>query len=203
MVYSASQDGVKFLDNKNRKFVSVIIRVVKILEKFTNNYGKRLNFTKLARYLNLNTSEMDEIIGIILQFQELFINTFDKYRMKKEIKDNQIFLITLPKKLNLSIPNKIKLSIDDFNLLSDIIYIFKNVKRGKGFDITANGSELLSNIKELWNYYPYLFEVNENGLIYPSKFGLKLGELILSYKKSGKIIESIPLDEHIIMVEKN
>lgn len=203
MVYSASQDGVKFLDNKNKKFVSVIIRVVKILEKFTNNYGKRLNFTKLARYLNLNTSEMDEIIGIILQFQELFINTFDKYRMKKEIKDNQIFLITLPKKLNLSIPNKIKLSIDDFNLLSDIIYIFKNVKRGKGFDITANGSELLSNIKELWNYYPYLFEVNENGLIYPSKFGLKLGELILSYKKSGKIIESIPLDEHIIMVEKN
>lgn len=203
MVYSASQDGVKFLDNKNRKFVSVIIRVVKILEKFTNNYGKRLNFTKLARYLNLNTSEMDEIIGIILQFQELFINTFDKYRMKKEIKDNQIFLITLPKKLNLSIPNKIKLSIDDFNLLSDIIYIFKNVKRGKGFDITANGSELLSNIKELWNYYPYLFEVNENGLMYPSEFGLKLGELILSYKKSGKIIESIPLDEHIIMVEKN
>ena len=203
MVYSASQDGVKFLDNKNRKFVSVIIRVVKILEKFTNNYGKRLNFTKLARYLNLNTSEMDELIGIILQFQELFINTFDKYRMKKEIKDNQIFLITLPKKLNLSIPNKIKLSIDDFNLLSDIIYIFKNVKRGKGFDITANGSELLNNIKELWNYYPYLFEVNENGLIYPSKFGLKLGELILSYKKSGKIIESIPLDEHIIMVEKN
>ena len=79
MVYSASQDGVKFLDNKNRKFVSVIIRVVKILEKFTNNYGKRLNFTKLARYLNLNTSEMDDIIGIILQFQELFINTFDNF----------------------------------------------------------------------------------------------------------------------------
>ena len=203
MVYSASQDGGKFLDNKNRKFVSVITRVVKILEKFTNNYKKRLNFTKLTHYLNLESSEVDEIITLILTFQELFTGTFNTYIMKKKIIDNQIFLITEPKKLYNSIPKKIKISPDNFNLLSDIIYMFKFVKRGKGFDVKANGTELLSSIKELWNYHPYFFEVNENGLMYPSEFGLKLGELILSYKKSGKIIESIPLDEHIIMVEKN
>jgi len=204
MVYSASQDSIKFGSNKSKKFVSVINRVVTILEKFTNNYEKRLNFTKLARLLNLNPSEVDEIITLILTFQEIFTSTFTTYIVKKKIVDNQIFLITEPKKSSqYIIPKKIKLSSDNFNLLSDIIYMFKFVKRGKGFDVKVNGNELLSNIKELWNYYPYFFEVNENGLMYPSEFGLKLGELILSYNKSGKAIESIPLDNHIIMVAKN
>jgi len=204
MVYSASQDSIKFGSNKSKKFVSVINRVVTILEKFTNNYEKRLNFTKLAHLLNLNPSEVDEIITLILTFQEIFTSTFTTYIVKKKIVDNQIFLITEPKKSSqYIIPKKIKLSSDNFNLLSDIIYMFKFVKRGKGFDVKVNGNELLSNIKELWNYYPYFFEVNENGLMYPSEFGLKLGELILSYNKSGKAIESIPLDNHIIMVAKN
>jgi hypothetical protein len=204
MVSSASQDSVKFGNNKNSKFVSVITRVMKILEKFANNYEKRLNFTKLARLLNLNPSEVDEIIKLILSFQELFTKTFTTYVVKKKIVDNQIFLITEPKKSSqFIIPKKIKLSSDNFNLLSDIIYMFKFVKRGKGFNVAVNGTELLSNIKELWNYHPYFFEVNENGLMYPSEFGLNLGELILSYKKSGRVIELIPLDNHIILVEKN
>ena len=187
----------------HNKFLSVINRVVKILEKFTNNYEKRLNFTKLARYLNLSSSEVDEIIALILIFQELFINTFEKYSMKKQIKDNQIFLISELKTANHFIPMKIKLSSSEFNLLSDIIYMFKFVKRGKGFNTAANGTELLSKIKELWNFHPYFFEENKNGLIYPSEFGLKLGEFILSYNKSGKVIDSIHLDNHIILVDKN
>ncbi len=204
MTSSASQGSKKFGSNKSVRFISVITRVVKILEKFTNYYEKRLNFTKLAGYLNLNPSEIDEVIILILTFQELFTRTFDTYIVKKKIIDNQIFLITEPKKCSQSIiPKKIKLSSKNFNLLSDIIYMFKFVKRGNGFDVKTNGTELSSSIKELWNYHPYFFEVNENGLIYPSEFGLKLGELILSYKKSGKVIESIPLDNHIILVEKN
>ena len=81
--------------------------------------------------------------------------------------------------------------------------MFKFVKRGKGFNVEANCTELLSNIKELWNYHPYFFEKHESGLMYPSKFGLKLGELILSYNKSGKVIDSMHLDNHIILVDKN
>lgn len=204
MTYSASQESKRFGSNKSIRFMSVITRVVKILENFTNNYEKRLNFTKLARYLNLNPFEIDEVIVLILKFQELFTRTFDTYNVKKKIINNQIFLITEPKKSSqFSIPRKIKLSFNNSNLLSDIIYIFKFVKRGNGFDIETNGTELLSNLKELCNYHPYFFEVNNNGLIYPSEFGLKLGELILSYNKSGKVIDSMHLDNHIITVEKN
>ncbi|MHA1987209.1 MAG: hypothetical protein ACW98D_11260 [Promethearchaeota archaeon] len=200
MVYSASQYSEKLGNSKNGKLMRSIIRVVKILEKFTGNYEKRLNFSKLSHLLHLTSSEADEIITLIMSFQELFSNIFNKHIIKKEIKDNQIFIITEPKKTLHYIPNKIKLSPEDCNLLSDIIYMFKFVKRGNGFDVKANGTELLSNIKELWNFHPYLFEEHENGL-YPSKFGVKLGELILSYKKSGKSIEIIDLDNHTIMVD--
>ena len=203
MVNSAIQNSIKISGFKNGKIVRILTRVVKMLEKFKDNYEKRFNFTKLAEYLKLGPLEVDKIIILIFSFQELFIKTFDTYIIRKRIMDNQIFLITEPKILNNTIPNKIKLSLNDFNLLSDIIYMFKFVKRGKGFNVHANGTELLNNIKNLWDYYPYFFEINENSLMYPSKFGLRLGELILSYKKSGKVIESIHLDKHIIMVEKN
>ena len=202
MVYSASLNSVKVANGKNSKIMSAIARVVMILEKFTGNYGKRLNFTKLSRLLNLSPSEVDRIIALILSFQELFSTTFDEYCIKKEIKDNQIFLIAELKKNNQCIPKKINLSTDNFNLLSDIVYMFKFVKRGKGFNVNTNGSELLSNIKELWNYHPYFFEEHENGL-YPSEFGVKLGELILSYNKSGKKIEFITLDNHTIQVDNH
>ncbi len=203
MVNSAIQDSIKISDFKNGKVVRILTRVVKMLEKFANNYEKRFNFTKLAQYLKLGPLEVDKIIGLILSFQELFTKTFNTYLIRRKIIDNQLFLITERKIINNTIPNKINLSLNDFNLLSDITYMFKFVKRGKGFNVKANGTELLSNIKELWNYYPYFFEEHETGIMYPSEFGLKLGELILSYNKSGKNIESMHLDKHIIMVEKN
>lgn len=202
MAYSTSQNSEKFGIDKNSKITKAITRVAKVLEKFKDNYEKRLNFTKLTHLLNLNPSEADQIIAFVLTFQELFLNTFDAYFIKKEIRDNQIFLVAEPKRNNHCIPKKIKLSYEDFNLLSDIVYMFKFVKRGKGFDVKTNGTELLSNIKELWNYHPYFFEKHKNGL-YPSKLGLKLGELILSYKKSGKKIEFITIDKHIIQVDNH
>lgn len=203
MVYSTSLNRVKDANQNNGKIINVLIRVVKILDKFKGNYEKRFNFTKLSQLLKLNSKDVDEIIGLILNFQDLFSTTFNEYNIKKEIKDNQIFLITETKKINNYIPVKIKLSLENHNLLSDIVYMFKFVKRGKGFDIKTNGAELLGNIKEFWNYHPYFFEEHENGLMYPSEFGLKLGELLLSYKKSGKKIESLQLDNHSIQVENN
>ncbi|MHA2280728.1 MAG: hypothetical protein ACXAC5_07740 [Promethearchaeota archaeon] len=199
MAYSASQDSLKFHNRKNH----VITQVVKILEKFSLNYQKRLNISKLAGYLNLKPLEVDEIIGVILHFQELFTTTFARYSIRKQILNNQIFLLAEPKILINNIPKKIKLPLSEINLLNDIVYMFKFVKRGNGFDVEANGSELLNDIKELWEYHPYFFEEHEKGLIYPSEFGLKLGELILSYKKSGKKLDLITLDDHLIVVDNN
>ncbi|MHA2087869.1 MAG: hypothetical protein ACW972_06315, partial [Promethearchaeota archaeon] len=72
MVYSTIQENVKS-NYRN------ITRVVKILEKFARNYNKRLNITKLAKYLKLNSHELDEIMSLILRFQDLFTTTFESY----------------------------------------------------------------------------------------------------------------------------
>ncbi len=85
MVYSASQRNEKFGNSKNGKQMRSITRVVKILEKFVDNYEKRLNFTKLSHLLHLTPTEVDEIITLIMSFQELFSTTFNKYSIKKGI----------------------------------------------------------------------------------------------------------------------
>ena len=75
------------------------------------------------------------------------------------------------------------------------------MKRGKGFDVHTNGTDLLKNVKELCDFYPYCFQEQKNGLIYPSEFGLKLGEIILSYKKSNKKIEKIEIGDTKIIAD--
>jgi len=88
-------------------------------------------------------------------------------------------------------------------LFNDIIYVFKFVKRGKGFDIYQNGSELLVNLKQLKVEHPYLFESKGNGIIYPSELGLNLGELIISYNKSNREIKKLTVDNFTFIVEKD
>ncbi|MFX1346700.1 MAG: hypothetical protein ACFFAI_16510, partial [Promethearchaeota archaeon] len=181
------------VDFNNKNLLQLLLRILDVLSKFADNYDKKLNFSKFANYFKLNQSEVEEIIVLLLSFQELYENTFKKYTLKKKIENGQIYLTTEKiHKLSMT-PNKIRMSQLHVNLFNDIIYYFKHVKRGKGFDVLSNGTKLLKNVKELCDYYPYCFKEKKTGLIYPSEFGLKLGELILSYKKCNKNIGKIEL----------
>lgn len=174
--------------------ISILLQIIEVLNKFSSNFEKRLNFEKLASHLKLTSSEADDFLSLIISFQDLFNNILNGYTIQKKIVKNQIYLI-LEKKNNLShIPKKIIMSETHLNLLNDIIYLFKFVKKGSGFDVATNGTDLLHNIKELCEFYPFLFQ-HHNGLLYPSEFGLKLGELLLSYKKSSKTVEFLQLDD--------
>ncbi|KKM68166.1 hypothetical protein LCGC14_1463600 [marine sediment metagenome] len=176
-------------------------QVLTILEGFKQNLNKRFNFSKLGQYLRLGPSEVDQIISIILTFQDLFENVFKTYTIKKKMVNNQIYLITEPQRaLQCLIPHKIRITKHHLDLLNDIIYFFKFVKRGKGFDVVGNGSDLLKNVRELFEYYPYFFQ-EKNDLIYPSELGLELGELILSFKKNSKHVKRLQVKEHTIIVE--
>ena len=111
-----------------------------------------------------------------------------------------MYLVTEKVQRLSTVPSKIRMPQSHINQFNDIIYCFKHVKRGKGFDVRTNGTDLLNNVKELCDYYPYCFQEQKNGLIYPSEFGLKLGEIILSYKKSNKKIEKIDIENTQIIV---
>jgi len=197
MVLHSSSDVVL----RNRNLLQVLHQTLDVLSKFAKNYNKRLNFSKFANYLNLSPAEVEEIISLLLNFQELYENTFKQYSLRKKIENSQVYLtIEKSEKLN-NIPIKIRMSQSHINQFNDIIYYFKYVKRGKGFDVQSNGTDLLKNVKELCDYYPYCFQEQKNRLIYPSEFGLKLGELLLSYKKSNKKIEKIDVEETQISVD--
>lgn len=185
-----------------RKVLKVLNQIIDYLSKFEDHYDKKFNFSKLANLLNIPSSEVDEIVYLLLNFQENFEKVFKKYRLLKYRTNNHIYLITEKKsELNkCEIPNFIEISASNITLLNDIIYVFKYIKRGKGFDLIRNGSELLTKIKHLMEVHPFLFESKGKGMVYPSELGLKLGEVVISYNKSNKTLENVIIDNNIITV---
>ncbi|MFX0001312.1 MAG: hypothetical protein ACFE9Q_11290 [Candidatus Hodarchaeota archaeon] len=188
-----------------RNMIQVFTQIIDILKNYKGNYNKKLNFTGLLEQLKIPTSEIDEVISLILAFQEIFENIFQGYKLKKQRANNKVYLIAVRngKAYRDNVPQTIRIKQSYIRLLNDIIYTFKFVKRGKGFNIAKNGSDLLSNLKQIKKEHPYLFESYGNGVIYPSKLGLQLGELIISYNKSNKEINSIQVGNYTFIVEKD
>ena len=189
-----------------QRTLQIINQTIESLGKFEDNYDKKFNFSELVRRLNIPNTEIDEFIYLLLNFQEKFEKVFLNYRLKKKIENGTIYLTVEKREID-SIPIRppeiITFSPSQVQLLNDIIYTFKHVKRGKGFDIVKNGTELSSNLKQLRSEHPYLFEIKSNGLIYPSLFGSKLGDLIISYNKGNKEITEITIDNHKVLVINN
>ncbi|MHA1437370.1 MAG: hypothetical protein ACTSPD_07305 [Promethearchaeota archaeon] len=186
-----------------RSVINKINQIVDALGEFKYNYDKKFNFSKIAKYLMIPNSEINNIISLILNFQEKFENVFQNYRIKKKIVNNQIYLILEPvekekrhpKTKSKKIPKKIYFNQIQAKLISDLIYMFKHIKKGKGFDLSSsNNSNFFKNIKLLKKEHNFLFEV-KNGLIYPSEIAIQLGDLIIAYYKTNRNIETINLGE--------
>ena len=188
-----------------QKILKVINQIVDYLAEFENHYDRKFNFSKLIKLLNIPLSQTDDLIHLLLNFQEKFENVFNKYRIKKFLANNHVYLTTERKNEyeKIDAPQIVQISSTHIELLNDIIYIFKHVKRGNGFDIVKNGSELLAKVKKLRDKHPYLFDTKGNGIVYPSELGLKLGEIIISYNKSNKKIQTIDVENHKFMVSKD
>ena len=186
-----------------QRTLQIINQTIESLGKFEGNYDKKFNFSELSRRLNIPNTEIDDFIYLLLNFQEKFENVFLTYRLKKKIENGTIYLTVEKREIEgipIRPPGIIAFSPFQIQLLNDIIYSFRHVKRGKGFDVAKNGTELSSNLKQLRSEHPYLFEIKSNGLIYPSPFGLKLGDLIISYNKGNKEITEMTIDNHKVLV---
>ena len=75
-----------------QKYTLLLNQIIDILADFKRDYTKKFNFSKLSRYLNIPNSEIDNIVSLLLNFQEKFENVFLNYHLKKKIQDNQIYL---------------------------------------------------------------------------------------------------------------
>ncbi len=207
MTSISESDG---LDNntikQNRYDFQLLNQIIDILGQFENNYNKKFNFTKMAKCLRVPNSKIEDVIDLLLNFQNLFESVFKNYRIKKSRLNNQIYLTVENKSkniitANIKEPKIISISNDHLKLFNDIIYVFKFVNRGKGFDISEGETELLENLKELKNAHPYLFE--GNGITYPTKLGLQLGDLIISYNKCNRHVKNLTIDNYTFTLEEH
>jgi len=179
-------------------------QILSALEKFEVRKDSLFSLDKLADYLDLSTSELDAFLEIIFRFQKLFDCVFEGSFLCKKWKNDKNYLILKPKSevkdgsvLELK---EIEIDRDQIKLLSDIVYFFRRVKIGKGFDLKKNGTELSRKVKELKKAHPYFFESKGNDLVYPSKLAIEAGNLILSYDRSKKSVSKIQIGEYFVKI---
>jgi hypothetical protein len=177
-------------------------QVLLALEKFQARKNSLFNLDKLAEYLKLSRSELEDVLKLIFRFQKLFNSAFEGYVLCKKWKNDKTYLVLKSKSEvkddNVLDAKEIELSRDQIKLLSDIIYFFRRVKIGKGFDLKRNGTELSRKVKELKKVHPYFFESKGNGLVYPSKLAVDAGNLILSYDRSKRSFSRLKIGDYAI-----
>ena len=191
------------ISNQNGKYIkktiSLLRHMLEILSRFKNNYTKRFNITKFAEYLQLSSTDIIELISLIIEYQNMFQTIFKDYRLLKKREGNQQYLVL--QKLDRK-PITIKFTPDQIEVLNDIYYWFKVVHKGKGFDISQSSS-LTQKLTKLLETHPILFIIAQNSLVYLSDIGQKIGNMLISYNKSSKPITECIIENYIIKVEKN
>lgn len=179
-------------------------QILSALEKFQVRKNSLFSLDKLAEYLKLSVGELDAVLDVIFRFQELFHYVFEGYVLCKKWKNDKTYLI-LKLKSEVKDPSilelkEIEIDRDQIKLLSDIVYFFRRVKIGKGFNLKRNGTELSKKVKELKKIHPYFFESKGNGLVYLSKLAVEAGNLILSYDRSKKSFSKLQIGEYFIKI---
>jgi len=193
-----SKSSQKNKSSTFNSFITKMNKVLKALKEFKNHYDKKLNISRLAKYLKLPDLEAENLLWLILDFQEQFEVVFKEHRLKKKIIDGQVYLVTEKKRAmcrerQIFIPKSVLLSEKHISSLSDMIYLFKYVQKGKGFNLKAQDTQLIKDFAKLRMDHPYFFIKNGNNLTYPTEIALELGGIIHSYNKSNKVLKNISL----------
>ena len=179
-------------------------QVLLALEKFQVRKNSLFSLDKLAEYLKLSASELEEVLQLIFRFQRLFSSAFEGYVLCQKWKNDKTYLALKPKSEvkdgSVLEFREIEIARDQVKLLSDIAYFFQRVKIGKGFDLKRNGTELSRKVKELKKSHPYFFEIKGNGLVYPSKLAIDAGNLILSYDRSNRSFSRLKIGDYTVII---
>ena len=179
-------------------------QIISVLEKFQVRKNSLFSLDKLAEYLKLSASELEDVLELIFRFQRLFNSAFEGYVLCKKWKNDKTYLVLKPKSEvengDVLEAKEIEIARDQVKLLSDIAFYFQRVKIGKGFDLKRNGTELSRKVKELKKSHPYFFESKGNGLVYPSKLAVEAGNLIMSYDRSKRSFSRLKIGDYTVII---
>lgn len=166
-----------------------------IQENLPIEQEKSFNLYDLSEQLNISTNNLIFLFTIFMYACEFCHEYRDKIDIK--ILNNTINFYYSKKHIN-----EISLDIKDYKDISDIIYLFKNIQRGKGFEVKSNPNfPIIKKIKELNNRYPFLFK-RLNGFVFPSEIGYKLGNVALSFKRTNQIPKKLDIFNYRFDIKK-
>ena len=203
-----SQDLNTRSTHQKSTIYDTIYSILKILRIFHGNYNKKINVEKLFNKLSIPVQEREDYLRLILEIQTLFQTTFQTHSLEVKQIDSTRYLfcknlknLTQKNRQTRKIHERFTISSHDLSLLNDIVYMFTNVKRGKGFDLKDNSSQIVKGIKKIRKNYPSLFFSNGHGYVYPTEFGVKLGQKINTYLKCNRTIDTLVVEGCKIKIE--
>ncbi len=211
--YLGSQNNVGFT-----KVMAVLQKIADVVDGFESDCVKRLNVSKIVKASNFSDKQTSELLDVIIKYQTIFAKTSKKFKLKKSKSKEQMYLVfDINKNAEKQNPEEsetkvessekgdqiceVKISVSQAQKINDIVYMFKRINRGKGFDLTVSGSELLDSIKSFRESHPFLFRVNGGNLVYPTDICLELGDLILTYNKASKPLSKFEVKNYYIKVD--
>jgi len=173
-------------------------KIFDALAEFKGHYDKKFNASRLFELLDFSKAESNQLIELILKIQTIFKTVFNEYELEKKTINNIAYFIA--KK---TAPTTIEINRQDADIVNDMVYMFKYVERGKGFNLDEGTTKLLEKLKKLYLEYPYFFQKNGNNLYYPSQLSQKLGDLLFTYKKNNKTFEEIQIEDYKIIIKND
>ena len=181
--------------------VKTLTMIIDALSEFKGNYHKKFNFSKLVRILSVDASNIEDLIQLILRIQDLMHNVFKNHKLKKKNENGTIYFLAekfndIKEEKNKENTQIIQLQKDQIQLINDLIYTFKHIEKGKGFNLNNPNTEFLNKVKRLYYKHPFLFKKNGQELFYPTKICMKLGDMIYSYNIGNKKLNQTSIDNY-------
>ena len=173
------------------------------LKKFHQYPNKSFNFSKLEAQWGISSEDVESLRDLILQFQDLFFNSFAGYQLEKKWMNGKKYLTFWPRNeiVRRDETKEVWMSQEEANDMSDIIIYFQDVKIGQGFDIKIANSYLTKKVVGLYKNHPYFFNSKGNCLLYPSPLAIRLGTEISMFKKTNRALSHLSIDEYDIYIE--
>lgn len=173
------------------------------LKKFHQYPNKSFNFSKLEAQWGITSEDVESLRDLILQFQDLFVNSFAGYQLEKKWMNGKKYLTFWPRN-NIVWRGETKevwMTQEEANDVSDMVIYFQEVKIGKGFDIKIANSHLTKKVVRLYKSHPYFFYSRGNCLLYPSSLAIRLGMELSMFKKTNRALSHLSIEEYEIYIE--
>ncbi|MBD3215222.1 MAG: hypothetical protein GF311_21625 [Candidatus Lokiarchaeota archaeon] len=185
--------------------VEILLTIIEILRKLGGKPNKKISITKMCDKLHIPVQDRKKYIQVLFECQDLFLDIYKSHSIILKKERNKLYFTekipSYPKTYiersspHENVPNQIELSQVDLSVLNDLIFLFTNVRRGKGFNLGDTDSDLMKGLKQLRREHPYLFFSNGHGLVYPTEFTIDLTQKVRSYLKCNRSFETLQIKD--------